>query len=185
MGWTGIHATYYNGDKIDRKAQLDSLWNEGNHKVVKSTMKGAVYYAAIETPDGITGVVTITRVNMKNYFNFVYKVIIETMGPAESKCPKSILNLLSPTDSQFANEWRKRCRENIDADRNPKALKNLPIGSVIKFMVGGKTYEAIKHPPAYQFKRPFWMRIGEDEYVKTKWIPSTYTVVTIGENSEA
>lgn len=33
------------------------------------------------------------------------------MGPCESECPESILDLLTPTDNQYAIEWRGSCRE--------------------------------------------------------------------------
>lgn len=52
MGWTGYCATHYKNGKIDRKAECDAYFmeglNRGNFKVLKSTMKGAVYYAAIQ-----------------------------------------------------------------------------------------------------------------------------------------
>jgi hypothetical protein len=38
----------------------------------------------------------------------------ETMGPCESSCPERILKLLTPTDSDYAKEWRARCQKNID-----------------------------------------------------------------------
>ena len=57
MGWTSYHATHYkrNGS-IDRKAELDyELFcheGEDGHKLVKSSMVGAVYYAAVHHPKG-------------------------------------------------------------------------------------------------------------------------------------
>ena len=53
MGWTSYEATYFkkNGD-IDRKAECDAYFmrdNAGHYKVVKSSMKGTVYYAAVTT----------------------------------------------------------------------------------------------------------------------------------------
>lgn len=37
----------------------------------------------------------------------------EHMGPCEADCPVAILDLLTPTDSQYALEWRARCREKL------------------------------------------------------------------------
>lgn len=53
MGWTSYEATYFkkNGD-IDRKAECDAYFmrdNAGHYKVLKSSMKGTVYYAAVTT----------------------------------------------------------------------------------------------------------------------------------------
>jgi len=35
----------------------------------------------------------------------------ETMGPREAECPAAILDLLTPTQSEYALDWRRRCRE--------------------------------------------------------------------------
>lgn len=46
----------------------------------------------------------------RNGTEFAYKDMDETCGPCAYDCPESILKLLSPTDSQWANEWREKCR---------------------------------------------------------------------------
>jgi len=128
MGWTTCNASHYTSKgNVDRKAECDSLytWENEYRKITveKSRMIGSVYYGAIrihckdgEEPDQIVGVVVLTNAGERgsDYFNFGYKSIEETMGPCESKCPKSILDLLTPTDNEFANEWRKRCRDNLN-----------------------------------------------------------------------
>lgn len=52
MGWTGYQATYFKNGKVDRKAECDSYFieslNRGNFQVIKSAMKGSVYYAAVK-----------------------------------------------------------------------------------------------------------------------------------------
>src|SRR3546814_8342346 len=35
------------------------------------------------------------------------------MGPCEADCPAAILDLLSPTEHEYALEWRARCRANL------------------------------------------------------------------------
>jgi hypothetical protein len=47
------------------------------------------------------------------------------MGPRECDCPNSILDLLSPTDHQYAQEWRARCRHNA-AERRARCAKPTP-----------------------------------------------------------
>src|SRR3546814_10831371 len=37
----------------------------------------------------------------------------ENMGPCEADCPAAILELLSPTDHEYALDWRARCRANL------------------------------------------------------------------------
>ena len=161
MGWTSYHANYYKNTKtgrtVDRKAECDAYWeeglNRGHFKVLKSAMVGSVYYAAVQplltctgkTEDGqdiyttleenereTFGVVFLTSVDMKDYYNFSYKDMDETCGPYQCECPKRILDLLSPTANEYALDWRSRCYENIEAKKNPKSFANLPIGTKIE-----------------------------------------------------
>lgn len=41
-----------------------------------------------------------------------YKDMDETMGPNEAQAPAKLLDLLSPTASEWAQKWRQRCRDN-------------------------------------------------------------------------
>lgn len=115
MGWDFCHATHYktNGT-VDRKAECDSRFTWGTHKVLRSSMKGTTYYAAIDFGDGNVGavvVLTTGRDRRDPYFNFGMKVMSEDMHPFYYDCPKAILKLLTETDSENANEWRSKCRE--------------------------------------------------------------------------
>lgn len=165
MGWTSYHAKYYKGSKIDRKAECDSYFteglNKGHYKIEKSIVKGSVYYAAVrnlvryvETKDGegiykplpeseqkVWGMVIVTSTDMKDWFNFAYKEIHEDMGPAYFDCPDSILNLLSPTESEWALEWREKCRKRNAAR---KELQKLPLGTTIKVVSQDLSYELTK-----------------------------------------
>ena len=117
MGWTGIRAVYYykNGS-VNRKKECDEYLNTclNGYELVRSTMYGATYYAAIrnikDEKQPVIGVVILTRVDNSEDFNFLYKVITEDMGPAETKCPDSILDELTETDSDWAKNWRDTCR---------------------------------------------------------------------------
>lgn len=206
MGWTSYHATHYkkNGT-IDRKAECDAYFmeglNRGYYEVLKSAMVGSTYYAAVkalkryqkgsdekivedipEEEQKVWAVVFLTLTDKKDYYNFSYKPMDEFVGPCESCCPKAILNLLSPTDEEWALDWRKRCLDNIAMKKNPDALSNLPIGTVIRFTDGsGEKVELLKHRPAYQFKRPFWYCEAEGTYMSAKYIPENYEIVKRGE----
>lgn len=206
MGWTSYHATHYTKrGTVDRKAECDAYFmeglNAGFYRVKKSALVGSVYYAAVENlkrygkkqPDGTQPIedipeaerhtwaaVFITSIDSRDYYNFAYKDLSEDMGPAECDCPASILSLLSPTDSEWANEWRERCRKRIEEKKSPHALKNLPVGSVIRFVMhNGKTVELYKHPAACQFKRPFWYEKESGCYMSANRIPSNYEVVSM------
>lgn len=204
MGWTGTHVNevYKNGKWIiDRKHECDKYWNEnmisskepdkviGKFEVLKSTMVGTVYYAAVKRTvyatetepeqSSVFGAVTLTTTNRKDYFNFRYKEMSESSGPYESKCPKGILDLLTDTDDEFAKAWRERCYEYLKSKSNHPALGKLPIGTVIKFkMWDGEEVMCEKRSPNYfQFKRPYWHIVGKQQYVSTKNIPENYEIV--------
>lgn len=148
MGWTGIHANYYRNGKIDRKKECDAYFTEDDWcEVIKSRMVGATYYAAVrinksgdgkEKPENerkIVGVVILTSVDMSDYFNFNYKVMTENDGPAYYECPRSILKVLSPTDDNWALNWRNKCEEFVS---KTEKLHKLPYGAEI--MVLGNKY---------------------------------------------
>ena len=201
MGWTSYHATHYKNGKIDRKAECDAYFieglNSGFYDVLKSSMVGSTYYAAVrplkksgangsyvdipEEEQEVFAAVFLTSTNAKDYFDFSYKNMDETYGPCERKCPKGILDLLTPTENKYANAWRKACRENLIKKNNPNALSKLPVGSEIKYKTyNGEEVIAYKHPPAYQFKRPFWYLKGRGMYVRTGNIPDNYEVIKRG-----
>ena len=185
MGWTSYHATpnYKKGKVfIDRKAECDNHFDKNRCKVLKSAMVGSTYYAAVAVENRVIAAVTLTRVDNEDYYNFSYKPMDESMGPGEDNCPKGILDLLTPTDSEYANDWRKRCYENLKKKRGPNALGNLPIGSIIKYKrYNGEEMTLVKCAPAYQFKRPWWKIAGEHKYISVKYIPSNYVVIKKGE----
>lgn len=202
MGWTSYHATHYTSrGEIDRKAECDAYFmeglNRGHYDVKKSAMRGSVYYAAVENLLRFKGrdengeaiyepvpeneretwaAVFLTRTDSKDYFNFYYKDMSEDMGPGDCKCSVSILDLLSPTENEYALEWRRRCWENA---KNKNSLGRLPVGSVIEFKKwDGSIVRLIKRSPAYQFKTPWWQIEGENHYFKKNHIPAEYRVVS-------
>ena len=187
MGWTEYHASYYdNKGKVDRKAECDSYWNSENYRVLKSCMKGNIYYAAVEnlTRDKKTvfAVIIVTSADNKNYYNFAYKPMDESYGPLYYDCPSSILDLLTNTDSEYALEWREKCRKK---QNSRKVLNNLPIGAKISFKRStgddnSETIVLIKYPPGHQFRNPWWKVDGENCYYQKKRIPMEFEVLKEG-----
>ena len=191
MGWTSYHATHYKNGRVDRKAECDAYFMEGLNKgyydILKSSMKGSVYYAAVkplkkysEDINGnkiivdipletqqVFGIVFLTQVDTKDYHNFSYKDMDETMGPCYYDCPKSILDLLSPTNNEYANNWRAKCREQIAKKTNPNSLNKLPFNSIIQvtmpfdttyFRKGDKV--KLQKRKNYYTNRTVWMTIS-------------------------
>lgn len=185
MGWISYHVDTYKG-KIDRKSECDKLWMQEEYdgypklEVLKSVMKGSTYYAAVQNvTEGITfGIVVLTRVNNKDYCNFAYKEMDETMGPGYCECPDSILKLLSPTENEFAIEWRKNCAE-YNAKRKAKQIPSkLAIGTKIRFKLGNGEERVIKKmSPSRQFKRTWWWIMGSSSYFPATRIPEEFEII--------
>lgn len=160
MGWTEYHATHYKNGNVDRKAECDAYFLEGLNKgfydVLKSSMVGKTYYAAIkplkksngkdesgkciyvdipESEQVVFAAVFLTSTNARDYYNFAYKDMDETYGPCECDCPKGILKLLTPTENKYANEWRVKCYENLAQKKNPNSFARLPVGTIIKVIM--------------------------------------------------
>lgn len=112
MGWS-----YYCHRVESAKEEMDKLhtWSSDGvtRKVLKSAMVGSTYYAAVEAifPDGRRQVFASVCLTKRSRNDFGYKGMDESMGPNEARCPLAILNLLTETDSEHANDWRQRCRK--------------------------------------------------------------------------
>ena len=176
MGWDFWRAKHYKANgQVDRKAECDEQFTWGKHNVVRSSMKGTTYYAAVDNGEGeVFAVVALTKGQDKSdpYFNFGMKSMDETMHPYYYDCPKAILDLLTPTDSESANEWRAKCRE----PKEKNWLNELPIGAnVVLTMRDGKEVILTKHAPAYQFKTWFWYNAQNHTHWKKKWVTTTNT----------
>lgn len=135
----------------------------GSVKVLKCAIVRGVYYGACESakhPGEVWAIVCLVKTRNAE---FSFKDMDETMGPYFYDCPKSILDMLTPTTSEWANAWRSKCRERIESGYKTIAqqLNALPIGTRI-FANG---VELVKSPAAYQFKTPFWFDIGSRTYV--------------------
>lgn len=192
MGWTSYHATHYKNGKVDRIAEIKhclEFGNSGKYRVLKASLVGSTVYTAIEYQNEeetrVFASVFLTSTDSKDYFNFSYKDMDETCGPYAYDCPASILKLLTPTTSEYANEWRKKCWENIEAKRNqrknPQALSNLPLGTIIEMNYWEEgiptiRLQKIKHGA---YKNPIWIKDDYSFKVRPKLIESQgYTVLS-------
>lgn len=97
----------------------------------------SVFYAAVQQPDdatyapGETWALVALQWRGRGDYNFTYKDMSETMGPCEAECPTRILDLLTPTDSEWANEWRERCRSAAERKASVPKVKK---GDRIRFV---------------------------------------------------
>ncbi|MDD7731251.1 MAG: hypothetical protein PT942_03135 [Eubacteriales bacterium] len=155
MGWTSYNAEFYKNGKVDRKAEMDNRWTQEESekypklRVLKSSMVGNIYYAAIEISRGgkveqVFATTAITSTNMKDYYNFSYKDLDETMGGCNYDCPVGILNLLTPTDNEYALQWRTECLKQQKKKKEKENLRKSLIQGK-KYLIklwNGKTFEA-------------------------------------------
>ncbi|MEM0099145.1 MAG: hypothetical protein QXS99_05165 [Thermoplasmata archaeon] len=101
MGWDLIVGVYKPSEWI--KMTLDET------KIIAKKIYLHEAYIAYKPDDKtITCIVVLfkrTKEGLKG------KIIDENMGPYNYKCPKEILDLLTPTTNPYALEFRKRCEE--------------------------------------------------------------------------
>ena len=142
MGWTTcFYASNWKYDRngrrtVDRRKECDALYTwerkepvtgadgrvypKMKDTVLKSAMVGRVYYAAVRREQEgkephVWGAVCLTCGRSPDGTVWGYKNMSEDSMPYFFDCPASILALLSPTDSEGANEWREECRKKIAA----------------------------------------------------------------------
>lgn len=110
MGWTLLH-------KDPRQSPHDFFAREFGSGTAYGTLLasrtvGSTVYLAWQKQDGtVFAIVCLTQRKPRDHDNFGYKDMDESMGPVESRCPAAILDLLSPTTSEYALAWRQRCRD--------------------------------------------------------------------------
>lgn len=136
MGWTYTH-------KQRGQSVKDFFRQEFNHEygeVIDVAQKGytEAYVAyripahnkfGFHYPERVIAIMCCIRYT-RDYYNFGYKDMDETMHPYYYNCPERILKLLTPTDNTSAWEWRQTCWEKIN---KRKARPKLKVGDKIKF----------------------------------------------------
>ena len=119
-----------------------------------------VYYAAVEQVVAATdkrevwGAVSLVDYNPRDREGYIfgYKDMSETMGPCECDCPDAILDLVTPTDHQYADEWRARCRDNTAERRarcatpTPRAGHTIIFDTPLSFSDGQQMTDSMSSP---------------------------------------
>lgn len=129
MGWT--YTDRPKGESVRDFLQEQSLGK--GHEILEFALKEfRTAYAAVKTLETgqVWGCVWHVDTKGDRDFNFGWKTVSEDMGPYQQDCPEKILNLLTPTESECAKEWRARCWTNIKARKSKPKAKD---GDTIKF----------------------------------------------------
>ena len=135
MGWTFYNIERDEHGRVPVKKECDRIINaEPSKCVLASSMHGSTYYAAVKDYDSnsVFGMVILTQKGNDLHGNFGFKAMNETCGPYYYDCSQKILDLLTPTNDLWANEWREGCKERLEQKRKAKEISKLLIGTVIK-----------------------------------------------------
>ena len=89
-----------------------------------------IAYKPFSGDSKVFAIVCVLDYRPRDYYNFGYKDMDESMGPCESECPARILNLLTPTDHPYAKAWRERCIANLEKKTSAPKVK---VGDTIMF----------------------------------------------------
>jgi hypothetical protein len=159
MGWLYMKSLKgHSGPRQYLDAQFTYERPDAISKMLRSALVGMrVYYAAVELVRIATGerevwaAICLVRYNPRDpeRYIFGYKDMEESMGPYECDCPAPILDLLTPTDREYALQWRARCRENIAARRAKAAKPGPRAGQMIVFdeplcFADGRSFEQLE-----------------------------------------
>lgn len=131
MGWTTMQFHGTRAQFVERELNRDPAWG----RVLNFAVVGTVIYIAFELGEkhgegkgNVIALIYLTK-KYRDHYNFGYKDMEETCGPNETKCPKRILDLLTPLDElykeescgkKWAGEWREACRKYLEAAKTPK-----------------------------------------------------------------
>ena len=115
MGWLYMQSLGgFSGPRQYLDDQFTYAREAGRATVLRSSLvKMRTYYAAVELlrPDRdreVVALVCLVRYNLRDREGYIfgYKDMDETMGPCEAECPAAILDLLIPTENEYALAWR-------------------------------------------------------------------------------
>lgn len=111
MGWTFYHRPKGESDRAHFHREL---FANTHYEIVECSSISNVFYAAVRTTttSEVWALVVLIR-RVRGQYNFGYKDLTETMGPAEAHAPAKVLDALTPTDNEYALEWRQQCRDNL------------------------------------------------------------------------
>ena len=164
MGWLFMRSL---GSFDTPKAYLEDQYTyesetKSSTVTASATVAMRTWYAACRQVDKTTGKVETFAIvclidynrRAKDGMTFGYKEMTEHMGPCEAQCPASILDRLTPTDSEYALAWRKRCLDYRQKKSRP-APKH---GDTIIFA------DAIRFSDGYASNRFRFVKSGRRSY---------------------
>jgi len=112
MGWTEMYR--FKPVKDWFKDEIEGAYIVGGvkHKVleVKIVHRNQLYAAIQQKSGSVYAVIGLLKYH-KGFYNFSYRLMSEYEMPYYFKCPKSILDKLTPTTDEYAIQWREECKQ--------------------------------------------------------------------------
>ena len=175
MGWTG-HYTNRPAEEVVR----EELSYNGYNTIVAN--RGAKYWVLERDGERFAVVVLVNRRDGMVYT----KVMTEDMGPYDHAFPLAFLDLLSPTDSEYALNWRERVRA-YHAEK--KGAPKLAKGDLVVFSTpiefhGGFSLDRMTFLGGYRFQgrldgmRTVTVRLPKNWRTTYKWTVETPALAT-------
>lgn len=176
MGWTYFHKP----SNVGVKDWFGTVWSERVEVLDVAIVKMRTLYAACRYKDTgrVFAAIFLLGYAPKDYYNFGYKDMDETVGPYESECPERILKLLTPTDSEYANMWRERCWANIKAKKNRPKYEN---GMIVKFkheLTFTNGYKGDIFKLLIEGRKQVFAALQGGRYTITKWKDREHEIIT-------
>jgi len=135
MGSTGTHLE--KGQTI--RDEIAKLLSNGRTIVADTSRRTGdytwplVYIAAVRESDGRTWALVSGYRRDPGWWNLTYRTDDETVGPGFSEfATTAILDALTPTDSEWANQWRDAAREAIQKAKDAPKVPAVKPGTVVK-----------------------------------------------------
>lgn len=109
MGWDGVQVDHKLTEQ-ELKKRYDKCYNPVASAMVDNVWYGAVDIGKSKRDKNIVGLVILSKFEKEDNKYWLYtEEVSEDMGPVHYGCPEEIFCLLSPTDNQFAKDWRLTC----------------------------------------------------------------------------
>lgn len=101
--------SYLTVDTKDKVLDLEIYENDLGDRCVAVALQTEAWGKPV-----VQGTIVVVRPRPEKGANvYLVSAIAEDEGPVADFCPQRILDVLSPTDSEHALDWRDRCRERL------------------------------------------------------------------------
>lgn len=134
-------------------------WGDGYEIVKAQAVGNNHWYVGKRLSDGLLFIgLDLMRGSRDRYEGWGYKDLDERMGPCETNCPVSYLNIV-PDPGGYATEWREKVRRNAATKASKKAA--LKPGAVVNY--GGVNYELLgKADSFFSNRRRGWRVLSKE-----------------------